>query len=407
MICSRLVFAGVCTLLTLSALGCSDSTSAADAAVDALVTDLAGDLESDAMAQPDLAADTTAQPDLGVDAPAPDSGGGVWTVPACTQITGGAGITFSDDGGKTLTPLVQPLTGIKYTFGLVTLARANTLVAQHDDQLWRSTDAGCSWGKLGKSPGLLRLEASGDTVYGWADNQSALVEIAGTKVTARTSPTPNLKGLGIDSTKARTLRVGGPSGQLWTSSDGGALWKKTGVAPSSPGLGYRVAFDPSDLDHAVYGRAVDGVFVTTDGGKSWTQASGLSAGAKPKANIFELAISPADGQIVWAMGIDLTLAKTTRQIFRSQDGGKSFSPVVAESGTVPMSNGTEVWPHPRRQEVVFFGHGSKFSGGILMTYDHSTGKVVGHKNSYHGVDSVAVSPADDDLVYIGLTMTNI
>lgn len=340
----------------------------------------------------------------GADGPADATAdAGAWHVPTCTLITGSAGITYTSDEGQTLAPTAGKLSGVAYTFGLVTLQRPNALVAQHGDELLASDDAGCSWSVLGKSPGLLHLVASGDTVYGWADNQATLIRIEGKTITTLKGPVANIHGLAVDPLMPRRLRIGGPGGQLHESQDRGQLWTKVGVQARAPGLDYRVAFDAQNLDHVLYGCATEGVYMTENGGTTWTRAQGLSTGTPPKANIFELAVSPTDGQIAWGMGIDLTLTPTKRQIYRSEDGGLTFAPVVAETAIIPLNNGTALWPHPHLRQLLYFAFGSKFSGGRLMKYDQTTGQVTSTTNGFHGIDALAVSPADDSLLYLGLS----
>ncbi|MCA9673235.1 MAG: hypothetical protein KC503_46920 [Myxococcales bacterium] len=389
------------TLLLLPC-ACDDATPAADASSDARAADGAVEAalaDADASDGLDVDADATAG-DGTIDAPpAPDAG--PWTTPTCTQITGMAGVTFSSDEGQTLTPTAGMLSGVAYTMGIVALARGNTLVAQHGDALWRSVDSGCTWRELGKS-GLLELAASGDVTYGWGDNRDELWRIDGSTPTKLTSPTPNIHGLGVDRQNPKRLRIGADGGVIYESTDGGASFSqlliKKGDVPSV--LNYRVAFDPADLDHLAYGVANDGLIVSSDGGKSWTKATGLTTSAR--ANIFSVAFSPAQSNVVWAMGLDPTELNAKRKIFRSIDGGKTFVKVVDEAGTIPMSNGTELWPHPQNPDLLYFAHGSKFSGARLMRYDHSSGMVTSTTNTFHGIDALAFNPSNPSLLYIGL-----
>ena len=104
-------------------------------------------------------------------------------------------------------------------------------------------------------------------------------------------------------------------------------WQQAGAPAFDGSLGYRVAFDPQDLDHVLVGALAEGVLVSQNGGASWTTATGLGSG---NFNGFNLVVSPADSDIVWVQGLDLDDPNqaTHRRIYRSEDGGLSFVAVV-------------------------------------------------------------------------------
>ncbi|WNG50526.1 exo-alpha-sialidase [Archangium minus] len=325
-----------------------------------------------------------------------------WTVPTCSHITGTNAISFTRDEGATLAS-TGTLTGTVYTPGLVALDTANTLLAVHANSVIRSTDAGCTWSSIGTVPaGLTLTAAAGGRAYAWAENGSGLYRIEGTTITALTSPVANILGLGVDAANGSHVRVGDRRGQLYESFNGGASWKALGVAPASGDfvLGYSVAFDPANLNHVLFGLASQGAFVSTNGGSTWKQVKGLSTG---RANGFTIAVSPANGQIVWLAGLDLETS--IRKLYRSADGGQNFAPVVEESETVTLGNGPLVAPHPKDAHVIYFEFGTYFQdyGTDIYKYDHATGVVTQTHNANDGVSSIAFSPADPSVMYFGLT----
>ena len=103
---------------------------------------------------------------------------------------------------------------------------------------------------------------------------------------------------------------------------------------------YRFAFDPADLDHAVAGMTTSGAYVTRDGGRSWNRSEGLGSGW---VNAFNGVISPVDGEVVWFMALSESLG---RQIFRSTDGGATFTPIDGADFNSPNDNFSDLVVDP-------------------------------------------------------------
>lgn len=332
-----------------------------------------------------------------------------WTRPACTSVRGTAAVTFTLDEGATLAPTTESLQGLGYTYGLVALDTPNTLLAEHQGKLLRSTDAGCTWRVLGAASTPLTLQAArGGIAYGFQDNSSPLYRVQGTRITKLTVPVDNLLGLGVDPAKGTHLRIGDAVGGLWDSTDAGVTWMPIGVqAPvASRPLVYRYAFDPKALDHVLVGSAVSGAHVSTDGGMIWKTSTGLGAHS---VNVFSIVISPKDGNVVWAQGIDLDHSSdpgsSGRTIWRSTDGGLSFTAVVTQTLEVILRNQVLLAAHPTDPNVLYFVFGTYFQGygTDLYRYDHSTGKVTKTHNDYNDVSALAFSPSDPKVMYLGLT----
>lgn len=330
-----------------------------------------------------------------------------WKVPTCQRIVGTSGVTYTLDEGATLTPTTRPLTGTSYSAGLAALGAPNTLLAAVNSTLLRSTDAGCSWktlADLSEASGyeLLSLEAAGrDRAYVWSDNRSVLFRVDGTTVTSLRSPV-TIVGIAADPANGDRVRIGDDHGQIWESVDAGATWQPVGVpALADPnGSAYRVAFDPNDLDHVLVGEMSYGASVTHDGGQTWTPSSGLAF--KANVNVFNAVISPADPQVVWAMGIDLS--DSSRHIYRSVDGGTSFTRVIENANGVTLINGPYMAAHPTDPNVLYFVFGMSFGGygTDLYRFDAATGQVTLHHNAYHGIKAIEFSPASPAVMYLGV-----
>lgn len=330
-------------------------------------------------------------------------GAAAWAKPACNGISGTSAVTFTADDGATLAQTPGQLDGIGYTFGLAALDTPNTLLAEHKGILLRSEDAGCTWKEIGQlDGGPFRLTAAkGGLAYAWADNGAAFYRIDETGPHKVATPAQNVVGVGVDPQDGLHLRIGDANGALADSKDGGNSWMKQGSFPAT-GIGYRFAFDPTDIDHVVFGQSVEGAAVSFDGGMTSKPSAGLGTGTNP----FSIVVSPVDRNVVWAEAKDL--GSDTRYIYRSSDGGSTFSAVVTESPEVTLINGNLLAPHAADPNVLYFVFGSWYAdyGTDLYRYDHVTGKVMKTHNAYDEIGAIVPSPADSNLLYLGLTVEN-
>lgn len=338
--------------------------------------------------------------------------GEVWTAPSCAEITGTGAVTFTFDEGATLTPMDQQIQPVTYTFGLVALGRPGALLAGSGGEILASSDAGCSWHSIGDASGqdtaAVVLRAAGDTrAYGFGDNRLLLVRVDDEVITTLVSPTADagIVGLGVDAGDPDHVRIGDSAGRLFDSTDAGATWNPIGQhAIDVDVLAYRAAFDPADLDHAMFGVMVDGAVVTSNGGDSWDAATGFGAG---NANVFNLVFSPAQTDLVWAEGLDLADPEesTSRHIYRSDDGGLTFTAVV-DSGDATLYNGNPLFPHPTDPDVLYFVFGSSFQGygTDVYRYDHTDGSISSTHNMWHDVAAIEFLPGDPGVMYFGLSI---
>ncbi|MFO0615128.1 MAG: sialidase family protein [Polyangiaceae bacterium] len=344
-------------------------------------------------------------------------GGGLseWTAPPCDSVMGTAAATFSLDEGVTTAPSQStPLSGISYTFGIAALDTPGFVLVDHAGELLLSRDAGCHFESLGET-GLTSASltaAPNGTAYGWIDNDSGLYRFEaapsdpkGGVLTLLTSPSPHLIGLGIDPSRPFHVRVMNAAGQIFESKDRGEHFDPIGLpCPAQGGLIYRGAFDPSDLDHVVCGVSTIGVAVSSDGGGTWTVAEGLG----DKANAFSAAVSPVNGAIVWAEGITLAPVEG-RHVFRSEDGGLHFAPVIDEGSGVTLTNGAPLWPHPKSKDRLLFEFGTDFQGygTDIYVYDYGLGTVTTHHHDFDQVAALAYSPFDATILYLGVSSEQI
>jgi len=342
-----------------------------------------------------------------------------WEAPSCKSIAGSSSVAITPNEGASLVTAGKPLRPTTYAYGLAVLPDVpNTMLLAHDRVLLRSTNAGCRWTTVGTiestSDGfpISLVAGRGDRAFAWSENRNDLARIDGDAITYLGAPVDSIVGVGTDPVEADRVRFFDGGGQLWDSADGGLRFGPMGSPiPSSSFLYYRAAFDPGNLDHVVVGAVINGAYVTFDGGRNWTQATGLSSTGTGAVNVFSVVVSTGDPMTVWAMGLDIVQSDAGhpsqgRHIYVSRDGGLTFHPVVDRSNDVILPNGVPLAAHPTNKAVVYFSFGSSFGGygADLYRYDDTTSQVTKTHSSYHGYPSIAFNPADPSFIYLGLAL---
>ena len=199
--------------------------------------------------------------------------------------------------------------------------------------IWKSTDGGGSWRPLDDFMANLRV---GTLVV---DPQDPDVLYAGTGEVDASVPFEGIDGAGVfrtadggrtwtqlaSTTSAdfrfvnrlamapgapQTLLAATGSG-IWRTTDGGA----TGWSRVSTGRALDVDYDPTSASRAIAGGEGE-AWWSSDGGASWTAASGLPSGA----GRVELAYARSDPTKVYA-----SVNADQGDLFRSTDGGRSYS----------------------------------------------------------------------------------
>lgn len=332
--------------------------------------------------------------------------------PQCSMVTGTAAVTFTRDAGRSLAPATSSLSGIGYTFGVAALDEPGAVVAWHRDELLRSDDHGCSWRVIETIEGIdfppSITAASGGRAYIWSHNRQFLARYDNRGVTTLKQPVPFV-GLGVNRDDGDHIRAGGTDGTIWDSRDAGETWEKSGALELAGSvIFYRFAFDPANLDHIVAGTTSTGAFFTDDGGRSWRGSTGFGDGV---VNAFNAVISPADGDVVWVMAINITESDAGhpshgRHIFRSTDGGATFIAAVDEAPGVKLVNGPTMAADPRDANTLYFVFGTHTQGygTDLFRYDAATGELTITHNDHHDINSITFSRLDPGVMYLGLAV---
>jgi photosystem II stability/assembly factor-like uncharacterized protein len=209
------------------------------------------------------------------------------------------------------------------------------------------------------------------------------------------------------------------SGGLWKTTDKGTTWTPIFDTYGSYSIGC-VTLDPKNPDVVWLGtgenqaqRSVgfgDGVYKSTDGGKSWTHA-----GLKASEHIAKILVDPRDSNVVfvasqgplWAPGGD-------RGLYKTSDGGKTWAAVLTISENTGV---TDVCLDPRDPDLLYASSyqrrrnvGQLVGGGPEAAIFKSTdgGKswakpTKGLPAGDVGRIALAVSPQKPDVVYAHVT----
>jgi photosystem II stability/assembly factor-like uncharacterized protein len=146
---------------------------------------------------------------------------------------------------------------------------------------------------------------------------------------------PNLVWVGTGEANIRNDVI--PGAGVYLSTDGGKTWRSMGL--KTVGQIGRIVIDPHDPDHVVvaalgqeWGPSPDrGIYVTTDGGKSWRKALYVD----DHTGAIDVAMQPENGQVLFA-----ATWQADRRPWTLHDGGPG-------SGVWRSTDGGETWKRLR------------------------------------------------------------
>ncbi|HSF88274.1 MAG TPA: GEVED domain-containing protein [Saprospiraceae bacterium] len=188
-----------------------------------------------------------------------------------------------------------------------------------------------------------------------------------------------------------TVWVGAASGGLWVTHDGGSTW--TCLTDKTESLGLNDIIIPSDYESSktIYIATGDkdafdnhsvGVLKSTDGGQTW-QTTGLS---------FELAERKQVNRILQhPQNHDILIAATTDAVYKTSDGGVTWDEELIHEFFIDMEM------HPADPDILY---GSNFDGEVYVSLDGGQQWTKNLMDVTAGRTEMAVSPAQPDWLYV-------
>jgi len=244
------------------------------------------------------------------------------------------------------------------------------VMSHHGDGMYKSTDAGKTWKKIG-----LDL----------------------TQHIARVIIDPNNPNIVYVAAQGALYSSSSERG-VYKTTDGGISWKKvlyinekTGAAELSmdaknPNILYAAMWEHGRLPWKVIsGGPGSGLFKSTDGGNSWDK---LTGGLPKEMGKMAIAVSPANSEKVYAL-IESDFEKNAGGLYVSNNAGKSFTQVSAEHKIIQRAwYYIEVFPDPNNENTVYV-----LSAPALKSIDggKTWENIQGMHGDYH---NLWINPAD-------------
>ena len=241
--------------------------------------------------------------------------------------------------------------------------------------LWQSLDAGKTWAAVGGFPGSLAIGAlaqlgantwlagTGDQfnepqpgigMVGSTDGGTTWTPIASTVPSASNPDWYYINSIAVSTAgvvlAATGNAFGGPTdllsssipfgaGGLWRSTDGGRTWARAWPSVGQENPSYDVIFDPNNAQVAVADTVRGSVVYSTDGGVSWSAASGLPAQSNTGFRV-AVAFDPSTAGSVYALIDNAPSGGPSGEVFHSVDGGQTWALLAGTSAFVNQDSGT-------------------------------------------------------------------
>jgi photosystem II stability/assembly factor-like uncharacterized protein len=245
--------------------------------------------------------------------------------------TSGGGVFKSNDSGGTWSAVNTGLSSLYVlTLAIDPSAPATLYAGTSGGGVFKSSNGGGSWsainvGLTAAYVGALAIDPSAPaTLYAGTGDRGVFksTDSGGTWTAINNGlPTPYIDSLAINPAAPATLYVGASGPEVFKSIDSGSTWGRTGAGPNDPwgyGSTYALAIDPLAPD-TLYAATDYRLFKSTDGGGSWTAVATDTGLSGP---FVAVAIDPANPNRLYA-------GARGRGVLESTDGGASWTAMNA------------------------------------------------------------------------------
>lgn len=158
-------------------------------------------------------------------------------------------------------------------------------------------------------------------------------------------------------TQPSTYYFGSANGGVWKTTNSGLSWKPIfnhepvssigaiAVAPSDPNIVFVGTGEADPRSDATFG---DGVYKSTDGGKSWT-----NIGLKNTRHIAKIVVDPKDPNVVMVAALGRIYSPSEdRGIYRSADGGQTWEKTLYVND---QTGGIDLNMDPSNSSIMYAG----------------------------------------------------
>lgn len=166
-----------------------------------------------------------------------------------------------------------------------------------------------------------------------------------------------------------------------------SVWSQIGP---DGGDARRFAFDPRDPSRIYLGTTDSWIYVSTDGGSSWSRLARL--GTQENLVVDSLIVDPSDPNTVFA-GVHVLIDKPDGGIFISHDRGVTWKPSEGMKGQAVLGLAMA----PSNSRVLIAGT----LQGVFRTDDSGAHWRQISDPTIHEVQSIAIDPLDPNTVYAG------
>ena len=257
----------------------------------------------------------------------------------------GGGIFKSLDGGET-----WKRTGLE-----ATKAIHRIIVHRDNPDVVYAGAMGSMWGD-NPERGVYRTQDGGQTWERilYLDDQTGIADL----VVDPTNPNKLIAAMWTFGRKPWTFNSGGPGSGIFVSYDGGDTWERRTAADGLPAgdlgrIGLAIAPSRPHIVYALVEAKENGLYKSTDGGKTWELVNKDNIGDRPfyYADIF---VDPKNENRIYNL---------YSRVSRSEDGGKTFQIILPYSGVHPDHHA--FWVHPDDPDYLIEGN----DGGLNISRD--------------------------------------